>query len=320
MSDLTMKQFEQEFARLYGDGAYAEAYDLATREMARFPAWAQSSYYNWRMCTACLMGQPDLALRLFAEALDAGHWYDAAGLREDADLAALQDSPEFERLVAVSLERRERARASARPELQVLEPQGADPPHPLLLALHGNHSNLAESAERWRSAAERGWLLAAPQSAQVMGTGTFGWNDREWAVREVTAHYAALRERYPVDLSRAIVAGFSMGGGLAAWLALSGAIPARGFVGVNAFLADPRSLIPLLEARGGASMRAYLIASQRDETCYKIALELAALLPKYGVACEIELHPDLGHDFPPEFERGLLTALSFILDDLETHA
>ena len=84
MSDPAMKQFEQEFYRLYGDGAYAAAYDLATREMGRFPTWAQSSYYNWRMCAACLMGQPELALALFAEALAAGHWYDEAGLREDA--------------------------------------------------------------------------------------------------------------------------------------------------------------------------------------------------------------------------------------------
>ena len=313
MSDPAMKQFEQEFYRLYGEGAYAAAYDLATREMGRFPAWAQSSYYNWRMCAACLMGQPDLALKLFEQALAAGHWYDEAGLREDPDLAALQGRPEFERLVAISLERREQARAGARPELRVFEPHGARPPYPLLLALHGNHSNLADSAERWRSAADAGWLVAAPQSSQVMGTGTFGWNDREWAVREVGQHYEDLRERYPIDPGRVVVAGFSMGGGLAAWLALSGALPARGFVGVNAYLADPRGLVPPLEARGGRGSRAFLIASQRDEACYKIAQQLAELLPAHGVACRLELHPDLGHDFPPEFERSLLPALDFIL-------
>ena len=315
MSDPAMKQFEQEFYRLYGDGAYAAAYDLATREMGRFPTWAQSSYYNWRMCAACLMGQPELALALFAEALAAGHWYDEAGLREDADLAALQGQPEFERLVAISLERREHARARAKPELRVFEPRGGEPPYPLLLALHGNHSNLAESAERWRSAADQGWLVAAPQSAQPMSAGTFGWNDREWAVRELGQHYAALRERYPIDLDRVVTAGFSMGGGLAAWLALSSTIPARGFVGVNAYLADPRGLVPLLEARGGAGMRTFLVASQRDEACYKIAQQLAELLPAHGVACRLELHPDLGHDFPPEFERSLLPALRYIVGE-----
>ena len=259
MSDPAMKQFEQEFYRLYGEGAYAAAYDLATREMGRFPAWAQSSYYNWRMCAACLMGQPDLALRLLDEALAAGHWYDEAGLREDGDLAALQGHPEFERLVAVSLRRREQALVSARPEMNVYQPSG-EPPYPLLLALHGNHSNLAESAGHWQAATEQGWLVAAPQSSQVMGAGTFGWNDREWAVREVGDHFAALRERYAIDVGRVVVAGFSMGGGLATWLALSGAIPTRGFVGVGAFLPNVGDIIPLLEAGGGNGRRAYLIA------------------------------------------------------------
>src|SRR5262249_3516399 len=118
MSELTMKQFEQEFARLCDEGAYAEAYALVTREAGRFPEWAQGSYYNWRMCTACLMGERDLALRIFGEALAAGHWYDEVGLREDTDLAALQGLPEFERLVAISLERRDQALAQAKPILQ----------------------------------------------------------------------------------------------------------------------------------------------------------------------------------------------------------
>ena len=47
MSEPTMRQFEQEFARLYGDSAYADAYELATREMGRFPAWAQNVPAAW---------------------------------------------------------------------------------------------------------------------------------------------------------------------------------------------------------------------------------------------------------------------------------
>jgi predicted esterase len=311
-SDLTMRQFEQEFARLCQDDAYATAYDLVTREMGRFPAWAQSSYYNWRMCTACLTGRPELAIELLEEALAAGHWYDQAGLREDSDLAALQGRPEFERLVQISLARRAEALATAQPKLEVVEPDAA-PPFPLLLALHGNHSNLEESAGHWRGAARHGWLVATPQSSQPMGPHTFGWNDYEWARGEVDQHFRALSEQFPIDRSRVAVAGFSMGGGLAIWLALSSAIPARGFVGVGAFLPNVDALIPLLKAGGGRGKRAYLIASQRDPTCYRIAQKLTPLFAQHSIPCELELHADLGHDFPPEFEHGLMTALDFIL-------
>jgi predicted esterase len=313
MSNLTMKQFEQEYYRLYTEGAHAQAYKLVTREAGRFPEWAQGSYYNWRMCAACLMGDNALALQLFEEALAAGHWYDEAGLREDADLASLQGMPKFERLVEMSLRRREEALAQAKPVLRTFEPEGHAQPYPLLLALHGNHSNLDESARYWRHATAQGWLVAAPQSSQVMGEGTSGWNDRDWAVREIEQHMAALHDQYTIDPNRIVVAGFSMGGGLAAWLTLSRVVPTRGWVGVNAFLPDVESVLPLAEACRGQGFRAYLIASQRDASCYAIAQRLAEMLPPHGIPCELELHPDLGHDFPPEFERSLTKGLDFVL-------
>jgi hypothetical protein len=171
MGELTMKEFGQEYFRLSSEGAHAQAYKLVTREAGRFPERAQGSYYNWRMCSACLMGDGALALQLLKEALAAGHWYDEAGLREDTDLASLQGLPEFERLVELSLRRRSEALAQAKPMLQTFEPEGQPQPYPLLLALHGNISNLEESARYWRLATAHGWLVAAPQSSQVMGKG-----------------------------------------------------------------------------------------------------------------------------------------------------
>ena len=39
---------------------------------------------------------------------------------------------------------------------------------------------------------------------------------------------------------------------------------------------------------------------------------LSGLLPAHDIPCALELHPDLGHDFPPEFERSLVAALEFV--------
>ena len=234
-------------------------------------------------------------------------------LREDSDLAALQGMPEFKRLIAIAGQRRDAALAQAKPALKMLLPANGPAPYPLLLALHGNNSNIADSERYWRAAAEQGWLVALPQSSQVMSAEHYGWNDRDWAVREITQHVAAVREQYPIDPARVVVAGFSMGGGLAAWLALSGALAVRGFIGVGPFLANVESVLPLLEAPRERPLRGYLVASQRDAYCYSVAQKLAELLPPYGIACELELHPDLGHDFPPEFERSLIKGLGFIM-------
>src|SRR3954447_24469780 len=199
MSEPTLATIEQAFYALCSAGEYAAAYQLATREAGRFPTWAQSNIYNWRFCTACLMGDPALALRLIAEALEAGYWYGEADLREDPDLATLQGMPEFERLITLAGQRRDAALAQAKPELKILVPANGAAPYPLLLALHGNNSNIANSERYWRSAAEHGWLVALPQSSQPMGAQTYGWNDGAWAVREITQHVATVREQYPID-------------------------------------------------------------------------------------------------------------------------
>src|SRR5258705_473372 len=134
MTEPTHATIEQEFHTLCSAGEYSAAYQLATREAGRFPESAQSTLYNWRFCTGC--------------------------------------------------------------------------------------------------------LVALPQSSQPMSAGHYGWNDRGWAVREITQHVTTVREQSPIDLERIVVAGFSMGGGLAAWLALSGTLAVRGFIGVGPFLAN----------------------------------------------------------------------------------
>ncbi|HEU5100818.1 MAG TPA: hypothetical protein VFU22_17435 [Roseiflexaceae bacterium] len=313
MSDPTIGAIEQEFHTLCSQGRYAAAYDLATREAGRFPEAAQAIVYNWRFCTACLIGEQELALRLIGEAIEAGYYYSAEALREDSDLAALHGRPEFEQLVELSAERQAQAAAHARPDLKVIVPQNGAAPYPWLLALHGNRSNIAGSERHWRAAVERGWLLALPQSSQAMGEQTYGWNDQRQAIREITQHAATIGEHHPVDQRRLVLAGFSMGGGLAAWLALSGELPARGLIAVGPYLSSVESLVPLLDAPRPQPLRAYLVASQRDKYCYQVAQTLAVMLPRHGIACELELHPDLGHDFPPEFERGLIRGLDFIM-------
>jgi hypothetical protein len=59
-------------------------------------------------------------------------------------------------------------------------------------------------------------------------------------------------------------------------------------------------------------LRVYLVAGQRDQYCHGIAQQLATLLPKYGIVCELDDYPDLEHSFPVDFEKKLPKALSFV--------
>jgi predicted esterase len=319
MNDLTFSDLERQLHQLYQNSEYAQALDLVAREASRFPTEAWRVAY-WRICLASLLGEVALALQLLEEALAAGLWYAEAQLREDTDLQSLQGLAEFERLVEVCRDRHGEAQARAVPALITLQPEGGCQaglqPCPLLLALHGNNKTAEGSVGFWRSAVYNGWLLALPQSSQVRGPDAYVWNDRDWAVREIQEHVATLCEQYAVDSERVVVAGFSLGGELAIWLAMSGTIEARGFIAVGPggpYMREPDKWVPLIEASQGRGLRGYMVVGEQDISCYEGTQALAAMLRSRDIPCELEVHPNLGHDFPPEFQQSLTRGLEFIL-------
>lgn len=296
----------------YEDGHYQEALDLVNREAPHFPAEAKHTYY-WRVCLTSRVGDIGQALRLLGEAVAAGFWYPVSMLRSDSDLAPLQGLPEFERLLSVCKERSDETQAKAVPMRLTLEPDGQQPA-PLLVALHGNNGNAQTSAEYWRPASSDGWHVLLPQSSQVSGPDAYVWNDRDWSVREVRQHHAEVCAQAPVDSTRTVVGGFSMGGGLAVWLALSGAIAARGFVAVGPYLPNVEELRQVLAERQPQGMRGYIVIGGKDKGCHEVSKAVAAMMHEHGLPCELEVHPDMGHVFPPAFDQSLQKALQFVMN------
>jgi pimeloyl-ACP methyl ester carboxylesterase len=100
---------------------------------------------------------------------------------------------------------------------------------------------------------------------------------------------------------------------LAVWLTLSKTVRVNGLILVGPFLENVESLIPLLETHRPQGLRAYLVAGRRDEYCYGIAQQLAELLPRYDIECELEVYADLDHSFPQGFDGKLADALDYVV-------
>jgi hypothetical protein len=300
MSNSTFSELLKRSFQLYKQEKYSQALNLVVREFTNFPEQAHRLYF-WRACLASLTGKTEQALARLEEAVEAGYWYNQQQLREDSDLDSLQGLPRFEGLVETCLERQVVAQAAATPTLITLEPEGASgfagPPWPLLLTLHGNNNTAEAAAADWGAATSLGWLVALPGSSQVTGPGA----------------YSCLTERYEIDRERVVLGGFSMGGGLAVWLALSGVVQAQGFVVVGPYVPD---MDQLLASRGErqASLRGYIIVGEEDDACYEIALALAENLNEQGLRCELVVYPALAHEHPPDFETSLARALDYIFD------
>lgn len=312
MGDMTFADLQREVFGAHGIGDYRKALEAVEQEGGRFPDQEWRIYY-WRACLTSRLNDVQAALQLLDEALAHGHWFPESTLRRDEDLRPLWGLPEFERVVEVCKARQQEAQQAAITKLITVEPE-AEPPFPLLIALHGSLSNAESSVPFWRPAVERGWLLAVPQSSQVGPVG-FLWGDRDWAAREIGEHHAALLESHGVDPERVVLGGFSRGAEVAAWLAMSGAIPARGLVAVGPPVGDLDDWQPLLGPAREAGVRGYLLVGEEDQFCLEGTKGLGAMLNYNGIPCEVDLRPGLGHDFPPDFDRTLARALDYILGD-----
>lgn len=310
MSTLSqLEEIEQQYDHLAATGAYTEALDLVTRNAHLFPEYAQKVVFGWRIKMALKLNDAPLALKLLSEAVQAGCWYN--GLRTNPAYALLHHQPEFEHLADLCEERRNQAIANAVPVLKTFPPERGQPPFPLLLALHGGNATAEPS--HWSAALAHGWFLGLPQSSQEHAPGTYTWNDWDWALQEVPQRFNEICSAFLIDPQRVVLAGFSQGGGLAAWLALSGRIPARGLVLVGPFLPDVNHLIPFLENLPTKNLRVYLVAGQRDRYCLGVAQEMSRLFPRYGIACKLDVYADLEHAFPLDFERVLPEALDWVM-------
>ncbi|WP_040447511.1 alpha/beta hydrolase [Ktedonobacter racemifer] len=265
MSKTAFYTFQQQVNRLYYANEYVQAFALIEEKYADFPEQSAQIAY-WRLCFHALLGKQKEALQIFHETLDRGDWFGPSMLEQDLDLVELRPLAEFQEMLEVCRQRLVQAKDKAQPELHIVKPEAEVRPLPLLIALHGNQGNAYESLGEWRGVTAQGWLLSVPTSSQIDGPGCFIWNDREAGGREIYQHLTMLNGEHEVDSKRVVLGGFSMGGGLAVWVALTQAIPCCGFVVLAPYLTDEEleKLPAILAQQQPTGLRGYIIVGQED--------------------------------------------------------
>lgn len=106
-----------------------------------------------------------------------GHWWAPGWLQADEDLVALHGRPRFQDLLAECGRRQAAAQAVAEPWLLTATPSHTPRPFATLVVLHGRGLNAEDTLDRWAAPVRSGWLVAAPQSSQPVGTEAFSWDD-----------------------------------------------------------------------------------------------------------------------------------------------
>ena len=300
-------------------GAYAEGLALADAQARHFPEQAAHIAYL-QMCLAARLEQRQRVLDQLQAMHEKGIWYSEQLLRASPSLKPLQGDPAYEALVQISIDLRA-LESENNPALLVTYPMGkcqsADETCPVLLALHANGESPHSALAAWHTAAQDGWLVAAPRSSnQLWAGGGCLWTDHQQAADEILVQFERLTERYWVDGEGMVLGGFSMGAEVALWLALKGLLPAHGFILLGPggpFMDQPDQWLPLIQEADGRELRGYIIFSEDDPTIPHDGIRrTAALLNENGIPTRLELRHGLAHEYPPDFDQVIRVALDYI--------
>ena len=98
---------------------------------------------------------------------------------------------------------------------------------------------------------------------------------------------------------------------MAIYAALHQEIGIRGFIGVGTAWNNLDSIRPL--AKSVEKLRCYFISGKNDFTLER-SRGIQAVLEANGIACKEEFHPELGHEFPADFEKSFSQAIKFIFE------
>jgi predicted esterase len=297
----------EELFRMYREGQFASALEMVETRAGSFPEQAARTTF-WRICLLSLCGRKEAALATLAQGLDAGLWWHESQFG-DSDLDPIRDLPAFKDLTARSQERWAAERLQAKPERTLLVPAGAGP-YPLLIALHGYSGNKDSNLENWEIACRQGWLVLSPQSRQPLYPGAYFWDTSKSGIADILFHLDEVRRGYRIDPGRIVVGGFSQGSGMAILAALSPQVPARGFISVGTWWEEMEAIS--YAAKGAKPARGYFITGLKDHTLERTR-QIQAVLKENHIPFDNEVHPDLGHEFPPDFDGSLAKAMNFIL-------
>jgi predicted esterase len=298
-------------------GKDAEALGLALRMRDQFPEqpaeinYFVAIFYAWT-------GQSAMTFETFESALDEGMAWNEDLLRRSPSLQSLQEHPRFKQMVTRSEARMQALQARTAVELVIAAPAHAGPTTPLLMPFHGGADTLEEFAPQWQAATSAGMIVCVPQSSQRRSTDTFWWGpgdsfDQERSEADIQFAYEKLRRDHGFGRGRVVLGGYSQGAVMGVTLALQQRpFPSIGFICVGPGTSNLEPLLPLMQPAAARGLRGWILGGEREPSLEHVE-RLHRELILHGLACQLDVVPALGHEFPDDFPTRLASAIHFVL-------
>ena len=299
-----------EFIKLYKAGEYKDAAKILEKNFNRFPDHAAAMGWNLAI-TYMKLENFKKGLAAMNRVHKKGQWFNIWMLKNPA-LEPFRKLKGFSRLEARNEELRAQVQATAKPILKIIEPEGFDKEkkYPLFIALHGGGGNLEGFMPKWTSPLlKQSFIVAYPQSSQVVSMDGFSWEERDTTNREIAEAYKKVSTQYALT-NEVLIGGFSSGGMASLQLVMDNVIPVKGFVVLC--LPVPESLTDeQIVAARHRGIRGTIITSELDRRI-KDQRVMADRFKKAGLQYQFIVTPNIGHWFPEDMGAKIDDAIAHI--------
>ncbi len=227
----------------------------------------------------------------------------------------MNSNEKFRKMVERNNELLSAANAKSEAEFKIVKPEGfsKSEKYPLFIVLHGWGGGLDHLQKNWKSSLlDKGYIVVFIQSSQLVGTGSYGWNDVKRARADIVKCLKHVKTEYPVDENRIILGGFSQGGKTAIGAAVADTIPNLGFIVLAPGGGIPSELPEAeLQQAVKSGKKGVIITGSKDHNLAE-QKKAAEILKTAGFNFKFEIAEKVSHWFPLDFSERMDKALMYL--------
>jgi tetratricopeptide (TPR) repeat protein len=308
------EEAQEKLIQLEREGEYNQAITLLEKISRKFPA----KEYEISKQLALLygkVGQFEKSFEIWEKGHQQGLFY---GIFPHFPIYELfNQSDRFKAIYEVDDQIRNRAIKTSKTICEIVLPDKYDwqKKYPLFIILHGGGSSITKAKRYWTSSKiNKEYIRIFIQSYLYIDMNTFGWKIKdERSRKEIRESIETVVKNYSIENDKVIIGGMSAGAYTAMDIAIHEILPVQGFVAVCPETEPSDYSRQNIIDVSGSGLRGFIITEEQD---YMIAQtkEVFHLLKKFSMKVQLEILPDMGHQYPPDFGQRIDCAIQFILE------
>lgn len=183
--------------------------------------------------------------------------------------------------------------------------------YPLFIALHGGGGNIESFEKKWTSnLLKEKYLVLYIQSSQIISMTGFNWEDMECSKQDIFKAINHTLENYPIDSTRIIIGGFSIGGAAAFEAINSSEIPIKGFITLCQTKPDSFDNKFLTKLKN-ENVRGSIITNPKDPG-FDQQVQIVKALKDFGIQYQFVKYDNIGHLYPENLDHLIDQSLKHI--------